>query len=129
MSGPIQTTHIVFALDCPDAAALAGFYATLLGWEVGTSADDPGWVTVRPPAGEAGHHIACQQVPDYRAPDWPDGEVPQQAHLDFHVPSIEDAEPRVLAAGGRRHPVQPSETGSFVVYLDPVGHPFCLCRA
>uniref|UniRef100_UPI00351DA000 VOC family protein n=1 Tax=Dietzia cercidiphylli TaxID=498199 RepID=UPI00351DA000 len=36
--------------------------------------------------------------------------------------------PAVLAAGARRHEQQPSPDGRFVVYLDPVGHPFCLCE-
>ena len=36
--------------------------------------------------------------------------------------------PPVLAAGARRHEHQPSPDGRFVVYLDPVGHPFCLCE-
>lgn len=121
--------HTVFALDCPDAVALAEFYATLLGWEVEYDEDSPEWVDVRPANGEAGYHIACQQIEQYRAPEWPDGETPQQAHLDFYVDSIEEAEPRVLAAGGRRHATQPSEEGTFVVYTDPVGHPFCLCLA
>lgn len=42
--------------------------------------------------------------------------------------SIADSEPAVLAAGARRHDHQPSPDGRFVVYLDPVGHPFCLCE-
>ena len=41
---------------------------------------------------------------------------------------IADSEPAVLAAGARRHEHQPSPDGRFVVYLDPVGHPFCLCE-
>jgi hypothetical protein len=39
------------------------------------------------------------------------------------------AEPAVLALCARRHEAQPGEDddGRFRVYLDPVGHPFCLC--
>lgn len=129
MSGSIQTQHTVFALDCPDAPALADFYATLLGWQADRTDPDAEWVDVRPPSGDAGYHIACQRVEHYRAPEWPDGDIAQQAHLDFYVTSITEAEPRVIAAGGIRHTTQPSETGSFVVFLDPAGHPFCLCLA
>lgn len=129
MSGSIQTQHTVFALDCPDAVALAEFYATLLDWEVDATDADAEWVDVRPASGDLGYHIACQRVEEYRAPEWPDGDVPQQAHLDFYVASIAEAEPRVIAAGGTRHAHQPSENGGFVVYLDPAGHPFCLCLA
>ena len=31
---PTRPVLDVVAIDCPDAAALAGFYAGLLGWEV-----------------------------------------------------------------------------------------------
>ncbi|MDV6298587.1 VOC family protein [Dietzia maris] len=82
-----------------------------------------------PPEGEPSTiALACQTVPDFRAPTWPEGLVPVQVHLDFYVDSIVDSEPAVLAAGARRHEHQPSPDGRFVVYLDPVGHPFCLCE-
>ncbi len=129
MSASIQTTKHVFALDCPDAAALGAFYARLLGWRTRSSEDDPGWVSVVPPAGsENGSEIACQQIEGYRSPDWPTGPVPQQAHLDFYVESIAEAAPLAEAAGATKHPAQPSEDGSFMVFLDPAGHPFCLCE-
>lgn len=120
-------------LDCPDARALAGFYSTILGWPVedDSSAD---WVTLRPSSADAGPGgpnrtigLGFQQVESYVAPTWPEGPRPQQFHLDFDVPDIDLAEPAVLAAGATVHEHQPSETGSFRVYLDPVGHPFCLC--
>ena len=38
-----------FVIDCPDPAALAGFYGTLLGWEVQDQADGLG---CRRPDGE-----------------------------------------------------------------------------
>ncbi len=31
----------------------------------------------------------------------------------------------MLAVGARKHPHQPGTT--FRVFLDPAGHPFCLC--
>ena len=129
----ISARRLVVALDCPDARELAEFYAAMLGWRVVADEEDPRWVDVVPPEGDRGPMaLACQSVPDFRAPTWPGGPVPAQVHLDFYVDSIADAEPAVLAAGARRHdhqpsPVQPSPDGRFVVYLDPVGHPFCLC--
>jgi hypothetical protein len=35
----------------------------------------------------------------------------------------------VLALGATKHAVQPGEAAGdlFRVYLDPAGHPFCLC--
>lgn len=124
----ISARRVVVALDCSDARELAEFYATMLGWRIH---DDPaydGWVDVLPPEGEdRALALGFQTVPDFRPPTWPEGEVPQQIHQDFYVGSIAEAEPAVLAAGGRRHEVQYSEEGLFVVSLDPVGHPFCLC--
>jgi predicted enzyme related to lactoylglutathione lyase len=70
--------------------------------------------------------LAFQRIDDWVEPTWPGGDHPQQFHLDLSVPDIDAAEPQVLAAGARVHSHQPSENGSFRVYLDPVGHPFCL---
>ncbi|MDT0275750.1 VOC family protein [Blastococcus goldschmidtiae] len=105
-------------IDAPDAHALAGFYADLLGMEVKGEPGDE-WVVVT----GAGYRIAFQQAPDLRPPDWPDPERPQQFHLDVRVADIAEAEPRVLALGARR---LPGEGGDFRVYADPAGHPFCL---
>lgn len=128
-STPIRATKHVFALDCPDPAALADFYARLLGWRVHSSDEHPDWVDVVPPEGESpGLALGFQRVPHYRAPEWPDGAIPQQAHLDFDVGSIAESAPLAEAAGATRHSHQPSGDGRFMVFLDPVGHPFCLCE-
>ena len=124
----ITAHRVVAALDCPDARTLAEFYASMLGWRIHSDPAYHDWVDVLPPEGELGAvALGFQTVPDFRRPTWPDGPVPQQVHLDFYVESIADAEPAILAAGARRHENQPSVDGRFVVYLDPVGHPFCLC--
>ncbi len=54
-------------------------------------------------------------------------DVPQQAHLDFTVNDLNEAELQVLALGAQKAPVQPGE--SWRVFLDPAGHPFCLVQA
>jgi catechol 2,3-dioxygenase-like lactoylglutathione lyase family enzyme len=116
----------VVAVDCPDATALAGFYAGLLGWEVEAEPGDD-WVTIAPPGATDGWPVlAFQQIDDYVAPSWPGGAHPQQFHLDLRVPDLVAGELLVLAAGATRHDHQPSAEGSFFVYLDPAGHPFCL---
>jgi predicted enzyme related to lactoylglutathione lyase len=122
-------------LDCSDPRALGQFYATVLGWEVEEGSDDD-WVTLEPPGGgvtpnrpDGRTSLAFQRVESYQPPTWPEGPRPQHFHLDFAVADIDAAEPAVLAAGATLHEHQPSETGSFRVYLDPDGHPFCLCRS
>ena len=111
-----------FGIDCPDPGALAAFYAGLLGWETRVD-DDGGWAEARPADGS--NCLCFQQVADYRAPAWPGQEHPQQMHLDVVVPDLDAAEPEVVALGATRHEHQPG-TG-FRVFLDPAGHPFCLC--
>src|SRR5437763_233518 len=71
----------VVALDCPDPVALAEFYRELQDW--GPAKVDDGWVSLPNPGGGAG--LAFQRVPDYRAPDWPSTDNPQQLHLDLYV--------------------------------------------
>jgi Glyoxalase-like domain len=45
-------------------------------------------------------------------------------HLDIRVKDVDEAERAVVALGARRVPAA-RETG-FRVFVDPVGHPFCL---
>ncbi|KQZ88682.1 glyoxalase [Phycicoccus sp. Root563] len=106
-------------LDCPDAATLAAFYGTLLDWKV---TDSDGWFEVR---AEYGQCICFQTVENYRAPIWPGQDVPQQMHLDVVVDDLDVAEAEVLKIGATKHEHQPGTT--FRVFLDPAGHPFCLC--
>ena len=116
----------VVALDCPDPVRLAEFYAELLGGKVMVEGDDPEWVEVH---GFEGTPLAFQRVADYRPPEWPGQEMPQQMHLDFGVDDIEADEQRVLELGAtvleRTDQVRPGT--NWRIYADPAGHPFCLC--
>jgi len=105
-------------IDASDAAALARFYAELLGMEV--TYDGPEGSLV---AGD-GKSLMFQQVAGYNPPQWPDPARPQQAHLDLFVDDLDAAEARALELGASR-----LEGGGarFRVYADPAGHPFCLC--
>jgi hypothetical protein len=51
--------------------------------------------------------------------------VPQQIHLDVIVDELAAAEAAVLDLGATKPEHQPGT--SFRVFLDPAGHPFCLC--
>ncbi|MEV4675368.1 MULTISPECIES: VOC family protein [Actinomadura] len=109
-------------LDAPDPHALAGFYQRLLGWTVVQEHAD--WVKLRPPGGGTG--LSFQTEPIYRAPTWPAADGSQQimAHLDFEVDDLEAACERAKAAGAVLADFQPED--DVRVFLDPVGHPFCL---
>lgn len=106
-------------IDCPDPPALARFYGELLGWEV---SGDEGWAEIREGDTQC---ISFQRVDPYTPPRWPGQDVPQQMHLDVMVRDLDAAEPEVLALGATKAEHQPGET--FRVFLDPAGHPFCLC--
>jgi hypothetical protein len=106
-------------IDCPDAGALGAFYGTMLDWKVELS---PDWADIRSQDGQC---ISFQQVENYAPPRWPTQEVPQQMHVDVIVDDLDAGEAEVLALGATKPEHQPGT--SFRVFLDPAGHPFCLC--
>lgn len=120
---PIASFALV-ALDCPDPRVLAAFYQKVVGGEVNAATASDDWVRLHTGAGV---DLGFQRDPDYRPPVWPDG-APQQAHLDFDVPDLEEGERAVLALGAVKTESQPSP-GEWRVFLDPAGHPFCLVKA
>ncbi|WP_160150243.1 VOC family protein [Nonomuraea solani] len=67
-------------------------------------------------------------APGHQPPRWPDPGRPQQIHLDLDVADLDEAEARAIEIGATKHEHQPSEDDEFRVFLDPAGHPFCLCR-
>jgi catechol 2,3-dioxygenase-like lactoylglutathione lyase family enzyme len=109
-------------LDCPDPLALAEFYGRITGWPL-DDGSEPSWAQIESPTGFG---IAFQGVEDYVAPRWPSSEQPQQFHLDFYLADLDAGEQRVLEWGATKADHQPGT--SFRVFLDPAGHPFCLCK-
>jgi hypothetical protein len=111
------------AIDCPDSRALAAFYSAITGWPESLPHEDyPDWVQL---VGDGGVTLAFQQVADFRAPQWPGQDHPQQMHLDFTVPDLDAGERAVMELGAVKHAIQPAPE-EFRVFLDPAGHPFCL---
>jgi catechol-2,3-dioxygenase len=105
-------------LDTDDISGLAEFYNQLLGWRV--EHGDDTWITI---GGGSGARMAFQLAEDYKAPTWPDPEIPQQFHLDLRVSDMEATAAYAESIGGRRLNTEKD----FIVFLDPSGHPFCLC--
>lgn len=109
------------SIDCPDPAALADFYAALLGMRRLASAPDGSVVAIT----DGAQRLAFMRVPDYVAPTWPEPGQSQQMHLDVSVTDLDAAVPRAVALGAREatHQQDPSR---WRVLIDPAGHPFCL---
>ncbi|WP_030714802.1 VOC family protein [Streptomyces sp. NRRL F-2580] len=108
-------------LDCADPVALAAFYQSATGLEPHPASDgDFAGLT-----GEDGLFLGFQRVEGHRAPAWPDHTVPQQAHLDFGVDDLDEAEALLLELGATKPEHQPGGQ-RWRVFTDPAGHPFCV---
>ncbi len=116
--------HLI-ALDCPEPYELATFYSALTGIAVETW---PGYAPEDMPGIDLVHDsvpaLSFQRVENFVAPTWPADERPKQMHLDFEVDDLDEGERHVLSIGARKADFQPGQT--YRVFLDPVGHPFCL---
>ena len=112
----------IVVLDTDDPPRMAEFYTALLGWQVESAEED--WITLR---GNGSARIAFQLALNHKPPTWPDNDVPQQLHFDFDVDDLDAASAYAVSIGAR--PVEgPAGSDGFRVFLDPSGHPFCLCH-
>ena len=107
------------SLNCPDPHALAVFYSALLEKEITFESDDFSAIQLD------NLWLTMQRVEGFQASTWPSGEIPSHVHLDFSVANLDTGEAAVLAAGATLAPEQP-ERDRWRVFLDPVGHPFCI---
>ncbi len=107
------------ALDCDSPAALAAFWATMLGGEVAFSSD--AFVAVRTDR----VWLAAVHIDGYQPPSWPGVHLPKQMHLDLGVDDLDQAEAEAIRLGATRAQEQPAPD-RWRVLLDPAGHPFCL---
>jgi len=121
MPGTLKLTAIT--LDCPDPKALAEFYHRSTGLEIDSRSNDDFAGVVH----ENGLVIGFQRVDGYRAPSWPNQDVPQQFHIDFAVHDLDEAEAMLLDMGARKPEFQPGGD-RWRIFIDPAGHPFCLVR-
>jgi hypothetical protein len=113
-------------LDCPDVGNLAAFYQSLLGGVVNQA--DPRWATNCDFATlhtSSGLVLAFQRVTDYRPPQWPGTDRPQQVHLDIEVADLDRAHHQVLDLGATLLRADPR---GWKIFADPAGHPFCLLQ-
>jgi predicted enzyme related to lactoylglutathione lyase len=115
----VRTTIV---LDAPDLEAESSFWAAMYG---GTVEKDWDWHDI---SVDGKTVMGIQLAPNHTRPQWPSGDQQQQLHLDLHVDDIvaADAEAKRLGAELVQKADVAADSG-FVVYLDPAGHPFCLC--
>jgi hypothetical protein len=118
MIGKLRST----VLDCKVPDQLASFYQGILGGTV--HKEDDTWSVLTDPSGQ---RLAFQLAPDFEPPLFPDPRGSQQFHLDIQVDDndVDGAEREVLALGATRV-ANAIEDGTFRVFKDPAGHPFCL---
>lgn len=109
-------------LEAPDAAALASFYVSVLGWPVVKEED--GWAAIAVP--DTSSYIAFQTSEGYVRPAWPNAEGRQQMmmHIDVAVDDLSAAVADAVELGATVADFQPQE--DVRVLFDPAGHPFCL---
>ena len=111
------------AIEAPDPAQLAAFYAGLLGWEV--VHEEPGTTVLAPPQGAV--YVVFQRADGYLRPVWPpvDGQQRPMMHFDFQVADLDEAVSEATRLGATLADHQPQ--ANVRVLVDPAGHPFCLC--
>jgi predicted enzyme related to lactoylglutathione lyase len=119
----MQISRQVVVFDAPDLTAESDFWAGVMKGVVDKE-DDWHMVIVD---GKA--RIGVQLAPDHVRPQWPGGPERQQIHLDLYVDDLTAAHDEVTALGATllQAADDPEAKGSFQVYADPAGHPFCLC--
>jgi catechol 2,3-dioxygenase-like lactoylglutathione lyase family enzyme len=107
------------SLDCADPRSLADFWSTLLGGEIAYQSDN--FVAVQ----LDGIWLTSITVENYVPPTWPGDDSPKQIHLDLAVKDLAAAAEEALGLGATRSEIQP-DPDTYLVFLDPAGHPFCL---
>jgi predicted enzyme related to lactoylglutathione lyase len=120
----MKVSQATVVFDAADLTTESSFWAGVLGGTVNAE-DDWHMVYV-----EGNPVIGIQLAPNHVPPEWPDGN-PQQIHLDLWVDDVEAAHAEVMSHGAKllksAEARPPEARDNFQIYVDPAGHPFCLC--
>jgi catechol 2,3-dioxygenase-like lactoylglutathione lyase family enzyme len=136
MNGFPRLAQVV--LDTTDARRLAEFYREFLGLDYRPGDEPPpdgaddergrAWLVLR--TGDGHRALAFQQVAELKETTWPDGEVPQQMHLDIAVADKAELarqhERAVRLGATLRQDRHDDPDEPLRVYADPAGHTFCV---
>ena len=109
-------------IDCPDTKKLREFYAGLTNWD-----KEFHWTAL---VAENRMNVHFMQSDfDYLPPVWPErpGKQQKQMHFNFQVDDLPAAVDEAIRLGAVKAAEQYGGA-HFETMLDPVGHPFCLCR-
>jgi hypothetical protein len=112
----------VVVLDCAEPEKLAVFYKELL--EAEQTDESANRVEIR---GCDGFRLAFRRDVNATPPSWPRPENALQAHLDFVVEDLDEAERKVIGLGGR--PLETKDASSPYEergFADPAGHSFTI---
>ena len=111
-----KITGVIF--DCADPAALAGFWAQVLGQRCD---GEPDFAWLEGPYGVVS--VGFQRVPESKV-------VKNRVHVDVTPSDIGQAEEveRLERLGARRIDVGQPADASWVVMADPEGNEFCVLR-
>jgi hypothetical protein len=116
----VTSAFTELCIDCDDADKLAGFWCSVLDWEVIERFDNG--VQIGDPEG-ARPRITFAKVPEGKV-------VKNRLHIDVNPVDRDQAEEveRVLALGASRADVGQGPDVSWVVMRDPEGNEFCILR-
>jgi catechol 2,3-dioxygenase-like lactoylglutathione lyase family enzyme len=107
-------------LDCDDPVKVRDFWAAMLGGKVAHTSENFVGVELA-----SGMWIGAVRSPGHKPAEWPEGDTPQQFHLDLAVDDLDEAEKAALDLGAAKADHQP-DPDKWRVLLDPAGHPFCV---
>lgn len=107
-------------LDAAQTKPMADFWSAVLGWPIVYLDEDYAMLT------GPSHALGIGAIDDYQRPAWPNDGW-KQFHFDLAVEDVDAAAGQLVDLGAERPAEQPGET--WVVLLDPAGHPFCLTSA
>jgi hypothetical protein len=119
----MEMVRQVIVFDAADLAAESAFWAGILGGHV---FEDERFHSVTDSTRQ--WRVGVQLAPNHVPPDWPQGTVPQQVHLDLHVTDPRAAHEEAIALGARLLQPAPDFDAAegHQVYASPAGHPFCI---
>ena len=111
-------------IDCANAERARDFYANLLDWEKTVAF---GCFALKADNGMT--ILFAETDISYVPPVWPEepGKQQKQMHFNFQVNDLSAAVEEAIHLGATKAADQYGGD-HFVTLLDPVGHPFCLCR-